>query len=170
MAPLARLLNGLLSAALFGAAALAADAPRLGEQSGLPLPRFVSIAGDKANLRVGPSTRYPIDWVYQRQNLPVEVIGEFGLWRRIRDIDGIEGWAHKSVLSGRRHALVTGETRALRKAPRDDAAVVLRAEPMVIGRLLACRIDWCLLRIDGDRGWLRRSQLWGVHAGEVFGE
>ena len=170
MAIIARLLNGFVLAAILGAAALAADAPRLGEQSGLPLPRFVSIGGDKANLRVGPGTRFPIDWIYQRQNLPVEVVGEFGLWRRIRDIDGIEGWAHKSVLSGRRHALVTGETRALRKAPRDDAAVVLRAEPMVIGRLLACRIDWCLLRIDGDRGWLRRPQLWGAHAGEVFGD
>ena len=28
--------------------------------------------------------RYPVDWVYVRRRLPVEVIGEFDTWRQIR--------------------------------------------------------------------------------------
>ncbi|RMD90016.1 MAG: hypothetical protein D6807_02590, partial [Alphaproteobacteria bacterium] len=30
--------------------------------SGLPLPRFVSLAADAANMRTGPGRRYPILW------------------------------------------------------------------------------------------------------------
>ena len=45
-------------------------------QTGLPLPRFVSLRASEVNLRAGPGIRYPIQWVYQRRNMPVEVIEE----------------------------------------------------------------------------------------------
>jgi len=47
-------------------------------RTGLPLPRFVSLRAAEVNLRTGPGVRYPIDWVYHRRGLPVEVIDEFG--------------------------------------------------------------------------------------------
>ena len=53
--------------------------------SGLPLPRFVSLRSDKVNMRTGPGFRYPIDWVYKRLNMPMEVVAEFGTWRKVRD-------------------------------------------------------------------------------------
>ena len=52
--------------------------------SGLPLPRFASLRVDEVNLRTGPGTRYPIDWVYMREGLPVEITAEFDIWRRIK--------------------------------------------------------------------------------------
>ena len=36
---------------------------------GLPLPRFASLKSDQVNLRAGPGTRYPIQWVYNRREL-----------------------------------------------------------------------------------------------------
>jgi len=45
--------------------------------SGLPLPRFVSLKSDKVYVRTGPSVRYPIRWIYQRSDLPVEIVEEF---------------------------------------------------------------------------------------------
>ena len=41
-----------------------------------------------------------------------------------------------------------------------------RAEPGVIAKLLHCRDDWC--EVDGGdyRGWLKRSDVWGVYAAE----
>ncbi len=53
--------------------------------SGLPLPRFVSILGDKVNLRSGPGVRYPVAWVFVRANLPVLVTLEFENWRKVRN-------------------------------------------------------------------------------------
>ncbi len=45
-------------------------------RTGLPLPRFVSLRAAEVNMRIGPGVRYPIDWVYQRRNLPVEIVDE----------------------------------------------------------------------------------------------
>ena len=45
--------------------------------SGLPLPRFVSIMSDAANVRRGPGPDFPLLWQYQRRNLPLEVIAEY---------------------------------------------------------------------------------------------
>ena len=81
------------------------DRRRLG-QSGLPVPRFVSLKADRVNVRGGPTKDHEVRWVYTRAGLPVEITAEFENWRRIRDWEGSEGWVYHSLLSGRRTALV----------------------------------------------------------------
>ena len=49
----------------------------VGTETGLPIPRFVTLRAREVNVRTGPGVRYPIDWVFQRPNLPVEVVAEF---------------------------------------------------------------------------------------------
>ncbi len=80
----------------------------LGKETGLRVPRFVSMNSAKVNVRAGPGTRYPIKWVFQRKSLPVQIVAESDTWRKIRDFEGIEGWVHQRMLSGRRHAIVIG--------------------------------------------------------------
>ena len=50
--------------------------------------RFVSLKAERANLRVGPGQRYPIEWVYTRPGLPLLVIAHFDQWRWVRDHEG----------------------------------------------------------------------------------
>lgn len=146
---------------LFAAAASVA----LGQA--LKLPRFVSLRSSTVNLRTGPGTQYPIIWVFVREGLPVEVVAEFDTWRKIRDIDGAEGWVHQNLLAGTRSAIILGDVRTLLRTPDLAGVPVLLAEPGVIARLLACNIAWCRLEIDGRRGWLPREQIWGVYPGEA---
>ncbi len=127
-------------------------------------PRFVSLRSTKANVRIGPGRRYPIAWVFVRRNLPVQVIGAFETWRRIRDWDGTEGWIHQSLLSRRRSIMVIDGPRALRRAPSAGARMVARVERGVIGRPIECRPAWCRVEIQGLRGWIDRSAVWGVEA------
>lgn len=75
--------------------------------SGLPLPRFASLGSSKINVRVGPGQKYEVAWIFIQNGLPIEIIQEFDAWRKIRDSEGAEGWIHKTLLSGRRTALVT---------------------------------------------------------------
>lgn len=132
-------------------------------KSGLPVPRFVSLGTDKANLRNGPGKRYPIGWVFVRRGLPLEVIAEYEQWRKIRDADGAVGWIHRSLLSNRRSASVTGQRpRALQRQPVPNADVIANLEPGVIGRLLSCEESWCHFEVGGRRGWIKRAGLWGV--------
>ena len=141
--------------------------PQAGRSTGLPLPRFVSLAAERVNVRFGPGKQYPVNWVFARKGLPVEIIAEFDTWRKIRDHDGEEGWVHASLLSSRRTIMVIGEVRSLRRTPSTDAREVLRAEPGVIGDLFDCEETWCRVEIEGRRGWLQRSEFWGTRPGEI---
>jgi SH3-like domain-containing protein len=138
--------------------------------SGLPLPRFVSLRSEEANLRSGPGTRYPVDWVYTRRDLPVEVIAEFDAWRKIRDWQGTEGWLHETFLSSKRTVVVTGERRRLRTDPDDKAPAVALLDPNVIGKLLTCphQQNYCRIEVQNYQGWLRRDEFWGVYPGEYI--
>jgi len=136
-------------------------------ESGLLVPRFLSLRSGEVNLRTGPGTRYPIEWVLTKRSLPVEVIQEFDTWRKIRDHQGSVGWVQSSFLVGRRSVLITGETRILRADRSDDATTVAMAEPGVIGRLLECRGPWCRAEIGGYKGWLRKTEFWGAYPDEV---
>lgn len=139
------------------------------ERTASPLPRFASLRSAEANVRAGPGTRYPIQWVYRREGLPVEIVEEFEHWRKIRDSEGASGWVHKTMLDGRRTALIKGkEPRVLRGDPDAAASPVFKAEPGVIGGLMACAREWCRLKVGDRKGWLPKAQLWGVYPAETF--
>ncbi len=146
----------------------ASNAPAAAQDS-RPVPRFVSLRAAVVNLRTGPGVRYPVEWVFKRRGLPVEVVAEFETWRKVRDWEGTVGWVHQSMLSGRRSAVVTGAVRGLRREPSEDAGVVARAEPGVVGELTRCRRGepWCRVRIAGHEGWLRRDEFWVAYPGEA---
>ncbi len=115
-----------------------------GRVSSLPLPRFVSLRTEPVNMRTGPGVRYPVMWVYQRRNLPVEITDEFDTWRQIRDPDGEEGWVHQSMLSGQRTGLVTNDTSF--RCPKQT--------------------ELCLVEANGTKGWLHRDLFWGLYEDE----
>ena len=150
-----------------GAQELAAG-PAIGPETNLPLPRFVSLRASEANVRRGPSLSHRIDWVFTRRDMPLQVIAEYGHWRRVIDRDGQGGWVHFRMLSGARTAIITGEGQVpMRGRPDLDAAETAMLEPGVIGRLGECDPDWCRISAGGYRGWVQRSELWGIAEGEL---
>lgn len=138
----------------------------------LPIPRFVSLKSDEVNLRTGPGTRYPIEWVVSKKGLPVEVIAEFDTWRRVRDWEGIEGWVQQALLTGRRSLVVTGKVeQPIYNEPSEGSGLLAKAEPGVIGALLRCPVpsgqaDWCYVDLKGYRGWMHRASFWGAYPDE----
>lgn len=141
----------------------------IGADSGLPVPRWVALASDRVNMRTGPGPRYPISWSYQRRGLPVEIVDEHEYWRQIREQDGTKGWVHKSMLTGKRSALVMGGIRDIRDQPSPVGDIEIQAEPGVQVRLLACRdAIWCEVQLAGRKGFMAREGLWGLYPDETF--
>lgn len=148
--------------------------------SGFELPRFVSVRSNTTNVRVGPGTQYDVAWVFVKSDLPVEIVQEFDTWRKIRDLDGSEGWVHKSLLTGRRMAYV---------APWNaDAKIPLRARDQSESRVRAwltsnylvrvenCDGTYCAVNLTNSgeagrsnySGFVEQSILWGVYPNESF--
>lgn len=136
--------------------------PTLGPETGRPMPRYVSLKATKANVRRGPSQTNRIDWVLMRRGSPLRVTAEFGHWRRIHDEDGVGGWIHYSLLSGRRTVVIIGERVAIHSDPVETAKTVALAEKGVVGTLGACTPNWCEVESNGHAGWVRKSEIWGV--------
>lgn len=136
-------------------------------EKGLPVPRFASLRSEQVNLRTGPGSQYPIEWVLTRREMPVEIVAEWENWRKIRDWQGTEGWVHERMLTGRRAAIVRGGIRALHRSPEIAAPLVARAEPGVVARLVECQGGWCRIEADNLTGWVQRGDIWGVYPNET---
>ena len=158
-----RLIAAVILLVVFcSAAAFAANTPPAAPR------HFASLRSGEVNMRTGPGTRYPIEWVYKRKGLPVEIIGEFEIWRRVRDSEGSEGWVHKSELTGRRMGVVSGTARNLLLTGDNGAAVVAHLENGAMGQILSCSPEWCRLKFDDVKGYLRKTEFWGADPDETF--
>lgn len=173
-----------LAMALLTLAALAFANPAAAQTnnpSGLKLPRFVTTRSTPINVRVGPGVKYEVAWIYLKAGVPVEIVQEFDTWRKIRDVDGQEGWVHQNLLAGNRAAYITpiqanGQI-ALHANPSDDSATRAMLGPGLRVALKQCDGTWCevtaIHQADGERstsysGFLHQEELWGAYPDEVF--
>ena len=141
--------------------------PERGAVTKLPIPRFVSMKAAEGNVRRGPSLSHRIDWVFKRRDMPLEITGEYGHWRRVRDRDGAGGWVHYSLLSGTRTVIVQQDMLDLHMRPDAKTPVNARLETGVVARLGECGPEWCRLSSGGFKGWAPKSALWGVKPDEL---
>jgi SH3-like domain-containing protein len=148
----------------------AAAQQQIGNVTGLPLPRFVSLGSAEVNVREGPGMTYRVAWTYMRMGYPVEIIQEFDVWRRVRDAEGNDGWVLGNLLAAARNAVVNppdaSPSVALRDEPNAAARVVARLERGVQAVIDRCRDGWCRLVDPRFSGWVEQTQLWGVYPTE----
>jgi SH3-like domain-containing protein len=159
--------------------------PALAQQtdnpSGLPLPRFATTRSDPINVRVGPGTRYEVAWIYLKPGVPVEIIQEFDTWRKIRDVDGVEGWVHQNLLSGARAAYVAPWDATAQVPLRSSRSPEAAPRALLTSRFRVsideCDGQWCAVSAthqpEGERpatysGYVSQAELWGVYQTETF--
>ena len=133
-----RLIALIFAVSCLLAATLALSGPAVARDDALPLPRFVSLKSSEVNLRTGPGTRYPIEWVYQRRALPVEITAEFDNWRRVRDSEGVVGWIQRRIDLRIDFGSLTLVRLAHRHCARTRAIVSPRSESQC-ARHVSCR-------------------------------
>jgi SH3-like domain-containing protein len=142
---------------------------------------YASIKSSEVNVRKGPNTRYPIDWVFKKKGEPVEVIAQFEHWHRIKDISGDEGWVKSVMLSKKRTGVVNTALPNNFSKPKvanlyaklyhqPDASTKVFAEVEASQRVevLQCQKQWCKLKVKEISGWIEKPYLWGVYANEEF--
>ncbi len=157
----------LAALAAFLAWPATAQTESIGKVTQLPIPRYVSLKAAEGNVRRGPSLTHRIDWIFQRRHMPLQVVDEYGHWRRVVDRDGAGGWVHYSLLSGQRTVVVEEDMAALRMKPEPETPVTARVEAGVVAKLGACTETWCRVTVQGEKGWIPKAALWGVGAQEL---
>ena len=129
-----------------------------------PVPRFVSLRSNENKIRVAPGREYPVKWTLKRKGLPVKVIAEYDTWRQVECHDGTTGWIHQGLLTGRRTLMAQGkDCRLLSSANRDayDKAKIA-SNTLMTFKVKDCKSGRCYIKVQGQKGWIRKSQVWGL--------
>ena len=142
--------------------AYAQEAKLVVQGSGLPVPRFVTLKSDEVNMRVGPGREYKLSWVYKQKNLPLKVIAEFDVWRKVIDHEGTTGWVHSQLVTLKRYALIQSRLTKLYRKADETSPVIAVADKGVLLELQICEPLWCRVASDDLRAFVRRDDIWGV--------
>ena len=141
----------------------------IGKETGLEIPRYVSLKSDDANIRVGPSKNYPIEIKYIKKNYPLKVLDEYEEWRKVEDFNRNIGWIHKSLISGIRTGIVlSNDNKNINILNTLDGNVIGEIGNGNIVFLEKCKIDWCLVSLDDYEGWVDKNYIWGVKEKEII--
>jgi SH3-like domain-containing protein len=139
--------------------------------SGVCQPYFASVKASEANLHVGPGKEYKILVKYVVKGVPVVVIAKYDNWRKIKDIDGTEGWIHKNLLSKERYVMIKNLQASMYKNPDTHSMCIANLKKNVIVKLIAVKNKWCnvALKYKGEvyTGWIPKNMLFGIFENEV---
>ena len=141
----------------------------VGQETGLEIPRYVSLKSNDANIRVGPSKNYPIEIKYIKKNYPLKVLEEYEEWRKVEDFKNNIGWIHKSLISGNRTGIVlSNNNKTIRLLNTLDGNVIGEIGKGNIVYLEKCKINWCLVSAGNFKGWMDKKYIWGVKQDEII--
>ena len=122
---------------------------------------FLTLRYNKVHLRQGPSREYPIKIFYKKKFLPVLIQDKSDNFRKIRDHENNSGWIHVSQLSKKKAAIVIEDELIVFNNP------TVYSKPKVVlnkGRLCLitkCKTEWCKIKVDKYKGWVKKDSLWG---------
>ena len=141
----------------------------IGKETGLEIPRYVSLKSNDANIRVGPSKNYPIEIKYIKKNYPLKVIEEYEEWRKVEDFKQNSGWIHKSLITGTRTGIIlSSDNKTIKLLNTLDGNVIGEIGKGNIVFLEKCKIDWCLVSSGNYKGWIDKKNIWGVKEKEII--
>jgi len=142
-------------------------AQQIGESTGFKIPRYVSLKSGEVNLRIGSSQNFPILLQYKTKNLPIEILDEYDVWRKISDINGNQGWIHETLLKGDRYAIINSSKKnksAVFKHPNGKKIGEIGQNNIV--KIKVCLDNWCHINFLQYKGWINKNEIWGVYKNE----
>lgn len=99
-----------------------------------------------------------------KQLTPVELVVRLEGWAKVRDAEGTLAWVESKYLADRRTVVVIAPRADVRQADRAEAPLAFEADKWVALDLLEpASAGWIKVRHrDGNTGYVRTSQVWGL--------
>ena len=123
--------------------------------------KFLSLKNNEVNVRVGPSKKHPIKYIYKKKYFPVKILDKSETWRKIEDFKKNSGWIHISQLSKKKSAINIKNNSVLYKKPTIYSKPIAKLESGRLVLIKKCKVKWCKITSGGFEGWIAESSLWG---------
>ncbi len=121
-------------------------------------PFFGSLKSRKVNARCGPGFSYPIEWVYTTHLLPVQILESYEHWYKIQDASGDLSWINKNMIGKLKSTLSVLPTPLYEESSLDSSQLA-KLDTHVLLSLSSCTKDWCLVSIEGLKGFIPRCNV-----------
>ena len=116
-----------------------------------------------ANLRTGPGNWYPVKWVIKSPGLPLQVLKESNMYKKVKLYDGSLGWIHKDLISSQVTSILIKDTYVFKA----NGKKIARAMKGAIVNLDFCNKPenpdeiYCKIKHDSINGFILKKYLWG---------
>jgi len=122
---------------------------------------FVSIKGNKVNVRKEPTTKAEALW-HLDNGYPLQVEQRKEQWVKVRDHEETLGWVSAKLISNAAHHLVVASKVNLRAGPGSKHKVLAQLQENEVLRTLKKEGDWVQVkRSSGQTGWVAKKLMWG---------
>jgi SH3-like domain-containing protein len=140
------------------------SSPSFASQEIVEVDYFSSLRASETNIRSGPGQNYPIKFTFKMRGIPVRVINEYDNWNEIEDYEGQTGWVSQSLLTKKRTLLIRTSKSFINmhRKNNEKSRIIFRLEKNVIGDYLKCLKDWCAIKVNGKKGWVQKSEIFGA--------
>ena len=122
----------------------------------------MTLRNDIVNLRQGPSFDHPIKIFYKKKFLPVLVQDSSENFRKIKDHENNSGWIHISQLSKKKAAIVIDTNIIVFSKPSVYSTPSVILEKGRLCKIIKCKDNWCKIKVDNYKGWIKKNSLWGL--------
>ena len=122
---------------------------------------FLTLKYNKVNVRQGPSSEYPVKFIYKKKYLPVKIIDSKDNFRKIIDLKNNDGWIHVSQLTKKKSAINISNLSIVFKKPNIYSQPLVRLEKGKMVIIKKCRDEWCKITSGDFSGWVYKNSLWG---------
>ena len=128
---------------------------------GIVAAQILSVKGNKANFRKGPSVKNAIAYTADRY-YPVKVLKSKSGWVRVVDYEGDQAWVLRKLLSKQKALVVKKKKANIRQKASTKSKIIFTASRGAAFKVIKASGKWALVQhSDGDRGWIHRSLTWG---------
>ncbi|MDC0511448.1 SH3 domain-containing protein, partial [Pelagibacteraceae bacterium] len=94
--------------------------------------------------------------------LPVLILDSSDNFMKIRDHENNTGWIHISQLSKKKAAIVIDDELIVFNKPSVYSTPTVILKKGRLSNIIKCTEDWCKIKIDEYKGWVKKTSLWGL--------
>lgn len=125
---------------------------------------YAALRSAETNVRAGPGQQYPIKFTFKARGVPVRVISEYDNWNEIEDFEGQTGWVSQNLLTKKRSLLIrtNKEFVNMHSKNNEKSRILFHLENNVVGEYIKCVDDWCGIKVNDKKGWVKKTFVYGA--------
>lgn len=122
---------------------------------------FLTLKYNEVKVRQGPSSEYPVKFIYNKKYLPVKVIDSKDNFKKIIDLKNNSGWIHIAQLTKKKSAINIFDLALIFRKPNIYSKPIAKLESGKMVTIKRCKDKWCKISTQNISGWIKKKFLWG---------